>query len=161
MKKILSIEEAIQLAIQLRKQDTKIVLAGGCFDILHMGHLTFLKKAKVYGDILFIFVENDQTIQKQKGQDRPLNNQHDRVQMLSHLDLIDYVIPLPAFSNNTDYDELVIHIKPAIIATTAGDLNRHHKERQARLVDGKVIDVVPQLKNQSTTRLLKLLQETI
>lgn len=158
--KILTPEQAIKTAKQLQTQNLKIVLAGGCFDILHIGHITFLEKAKKQGDILFLFVENDETIHKQKGPDRPFNSQHDRAAILAHLTMVDYVIPLPAFTDNSEYDTLVKQIKPAIIATTVGDPTRKHKERQARLVGGSVIDVVPELHNQSTTRLVQLVQQT-
>lgn len=158
--KILLPKQAIQIVQQLQTKGLKIVLAGGCFDILHIGHITFLEKAKKQGDILLLFIENDETIRKQKGPGRPFNSQHDRATILAHLTVVDYVIPLPAFTDNADYDSLVKQIKPAIIATTVGDPARKHKERQARLVGGKVLDVVPQLHNQSTTRLVKLVKQT-
>ena len=160
MNKILSPDQVSKIAQTLHKQNKSIILAGGCFDILHIGHITFLEKAKKQGDILILFVENDETIHKQKGPDRPFNSQHDRATILAHLTMVDYVIPLPAFTDNIEYDDLVKQIKPAIIATTVGDPARKHKERQAKLVGGRVVDVVPELHNQSTTRLIKLVQQT-
>lgn len=154
--KILTTNQAIEIATKLNKEGKHIVLAGGCFDILHIGHLTFLEKAKEQGDILFLFIESDHTIKQTKGTRRPINTQHDRVKILEHLDLIDYLIPL---SDTPDYDELVIHIKPAIIATTKGDHNRSHKERQAKNVGAKVVDVTNEISNKSTTKIIELLDE--
>jgi hypothetical protein len=69
------------------------------------------------------------------------------------------VIKIEPITNNNFYDQLVMQLKPAIIATTAGDLNRIHKERQAKSINAKVVDVTTPIKNQSTTRLIHVLNE--
>ena len=66
-----------------------IVLVGGCFDIVHLGHLIFLEKAKAKGDILIVLLESDENIRKNKGQNRPINNQEDRALFLSKLKMVD------------------------------------------------------------------------
>ncbi len=159
MDKILTIDQAIQLANKLNEQGKAIVLAGGCFDILHIGHITFLDKAKKQGDYLFVFVESDASIKRRKGHNRPINTQDDRTHILAHLMMVDYVIKLPEYTDNRKYDDLVIQIKPAIIATTAGDSNRSHKERQAKMVGAKVVDVTNAIKNKSTTKVIEILEE--
>src|SRR5262245_40855320 len=127
MDKTLSADKAIQISTKLNNQGKRIVLAGGCFDILHIGHIAFLQKAKEQGDVLFVLIEHDETIKKSKGENRPINSQEDRSKILSHIDIIDYVVLLPNVKNDKTYDDLVINIKPAIIATTAGDININHK----------------------------------
>jgi len=159
MKKILTTQQSIQIATKLSKQGKRIVLAGGCFDILHIGHITFLERAKQQGDILMVFVEHDTTIKKTKGHHRPLNRQEDRATILAHLTMVDYVITLPARTDDASYDNLVMRIKPAIIATTAGDVNRSHKERQAQMIAAQVADVTPPVFNQSTTKLVNILKK--
>lgn len=159
MNKILSIEQAIKIAEKLRKQKKSIILAGGCFDILHIGHINFFKKAKQQGNILFVLLESDETISKIKGNNRPINNQKDRAEILAALSVIDYVITIPPLESDQKYDNIVLAIKPDIIATTKGDPNRIHKERQARLAGGKVFDVIEKVSNKSTTNLIKLLHE--
>ena len=54
------------------------MLVGGCFDVLHLGHIKFLQAAKKIGDILFVFVESDENVKKIKGEARPINNQTER-----------------------------------------------------------------------------------
>jgi rfaE bifunctional protein nucleotidyltransferase chain/domain len=159
MTKILSTENITQLANQLHQQNKRIVLVGGCFDILHIGHITFLEEAKKQGEILVVLLESDQTIAKTKGTHRPINTQNDRAQILAALTNVDYVIKLPSLMTDKLYDDLVIALKPAIIATTSGDKNRVHKERQAQLVQAHLIDVTPQISDKSTTKLIKLLDE--
>ncbi len=159
MKKILSIKEASQKSKELRNQNKKIVLAGGCFDILHLGHLSFLNEAKAQGDLLIVMLEADATITTSKGEGRPLNTQQDRAQLVAALEMVDFVLPLQPLMKNDDYDALVFSIKPAIIATTKGDTYRVHKERQAKLIGAKVVDVTDAVENQSTTRIFKILNE--
>jgi glycerol-3-phosphate cytidylyltransferase len=157
--KILTTKQAIEIAQQINSSGKKIVLVGGCFDILHIGHITFLENSKKQGNILFILLENDKTIKKLKGDNRPVNSQEDRSQILAHLSMVDYVVMLPEIIDDKTYDKLVIDLKPAIIATTAGDINKSHKERQAKLVGAKIIDVTNEISNKSTTRLVNILHE--
>ncbi len=159
MTKIINIDHAITLSKALRLKGKKIVLAGGCFDILHVGHIAYLKEAKKSGDILFVILESDENIKKIKGENRPINAQSDRAKILESLDIVDYVIPLPVIEDDNFYDNLVISLKPAIIAITKGDSARIHKDRQAKLVGGKVIEVAAPIVNKSTTRLIKILSE--
>lgn len=156
MKKILSIESAAQLSKKFRAEGKRIVLAGGCFDILHRGHIRFLEKAKAKGDILIVILESDQKIQELKGKNRPVNIQKNRALALSALEYVDIVIPLPYLKADSEYDDMISLLKPAIIATTNGDPYRSHKERQAKKIGSEVIDVIERIENQSTTKLASL-----
>lgn len=158
MSKILKISDAIKLTNVLRKQNKTIVVAGGCFDILHPGHVLFLQKAKKQGDILFVLLESDDMIRKKKGKDRPIHTQKDRSLILENLTMIDYIIPLPLLYTDQDYDNLLSSLKPTIIATTKGDANRHHKERQAKLINAQVVEVIQRIEYTSTTMLAKTLK---
>lgn len=159
MNKILTIQQLENISKQLRNMNEKIVLAGGCFDILHIGHLTFLQKAKNQGDYLFVLLESDDQIKKIKGSNRPINTQKDRAEILAALQIVDYIIPLSASMSDSNYDTLIKKINPSVIATTKGDPNRFHKERQAKLIEAKVVDVTMPVKDHSTTNLLKLFEE--
>ena len=157
MNKILTVDQAIKEGEKIRREKKSIVLAGGCFDILHIGHITFLEKAKASGDSLFVFLEPDESIKKIKGGGRPINNQENRAKILAALEPVDYVILLPPHLTDIDYDRMIIQLKPAIIATTRGDIHKKNKERQAALIKSKVIEVADYIRDQSTSRLVKLL----
>ena len=159
MNKILTTDQAIRVSTQLSQQGKIIVLSGGCFDILHIGHIRFLKQAKEQGDVLLVMLEHDDAIKKRKGEHRPLNTQSDRAEILACLDMVDYVIILPAKTDDTFYNGLVNQLKPAIIATTAGDPTRAHKERQSKRIGAKVVDVIESITNKSTTKLISILRE--
>lgn len=161
MDKVLSIDKAIRIAGNLHRQGKKIVLIGGCFDILHIGHITFLRKAKEQGDVLFVLLESDFKIKRTKGKSRPINSQKDRAIILSEFISIGYIIPLPALWKDKDYDLLINLLKPDIIATTKGDPNIVHKERQAKMVKAKLVEVLERISDQSTSRLSKLIAKEI
>jgi len=157
--KILDIKSAIETSKKLKEEGKTIVLAGGCFDILHIGHIKFLKEAKTKGDILFIMLESDETITKLKGKDRPINLHQHRAEILAALQTVDNVIMMPKFEKDEEYDELIKNLKPDTIAATKGDPFREHKERQAKLINAKLVEVIETVSNQSTTKLFKLLSE--
>lgn len=157
MQKVITTKQAAKLSENLHQSGKTVVLAGGCFDIVHGGHLEFLRRAKKKGDVLLVLLESDKAIKKYKGNARPVNSQKDRAGILSSLEFVDYVIPLPYLKNDLEYDALVFTLKPDIIATTAGDTARNHKERQARSIHAQVVDVMKRLPDQSTSRLVHLL----
>lgn len=161
MQKIVSVKEAIENSKELRTQGKQIVLAGGCFDILHGGHIEFLRKARDQADILFVLLESDGTVRKAKGKDRPVHTQFQRAKILSSLEWVNYIILLSSLKTHQEYDHLVTKIKPAIIATTKGDPFRFHKERQAKKIGALVRDVIERIPDKSTHSLVQLLSKQL
>ena len=78
MNKIINVNDAIELAQKLNKENKKIVITGGCFDILHIGHIKLFDESKKKGDFLFVLLENDNSVRKLKGEGRPINPQIER-----------------------------------------------------------------------------------
>lgn len=161
MSKIISLEKAAEKSKELRKQGKGVILAGGCFDILHRGHIEFLKNAKKLKGNLFVLLESDETIRKTKGSNRPINLQNDRAAILESLEMVDWVLLLPKMIGNEEYDRLIFMLKPTIIATTKGDPQKFHKERQAKLVGAKIVEVVSRIDNVSTTRITELIEKDL
>lgn len=153
MQKILSIKQAIGTAKKIRSKNASIVVAGGFFDILHAGHIKFLENSKKYGDYLFVLLEDDNKAKELKGTSRPINSQKNRAKILSSVKSVDCVILLKNMTTNIKYDRLIIQIRPSVLATTSGDPYIKHKERQAKLINGKVIPVIQRIHNHSTTKL--------
>jgi rfaE bifunctional protein nucleotidyltransferase chain/domain len=73
-------------------QNKKVVFTNGCFDILHRGHLTYLKEAKSCGDLLVVGLNSDRSVKELKGPERPINNEQDRKFMLENLRSVDLVV---------------------------------------------------------------------
>ena len=157
MGKILNIKEAVNKSKALRNQGKTIVLTGGCFDILHIGHFSLLKHAKNEGEILMVLLESDAKIQKLKGLKRPLHSQKERAEMLVAIKYVDYVVLLPNLETNEEYDSLIEKIKPNVLAITQNDPNKIERERQAKRVHAIVKEVIPYLPDKSTSATLKIL----
>lgn len=153
MATILKISQISKKAENLKKQKKSIVLAGGCFDVLHPGHVIFLQKAKKAGDVLVILLESDEKIKKLKGINRPVHNQKDRSLVLSAISCVDYIILLPNLKKRREYDEIILKIKPDIIATTSG-INDYHQQRSAKLAGAKLKYVTRIVGQYSTTKIL-------
>ena len=140
-------------------ENQKIVLVGGCFDILHLGHITFLKKARNLGEKLVVLLESDENIKQIKGSNRPINNQENRAKMLKSLRMVDQVIKLPEMKNDEDYLKIIKKIKPAIIAISKNDQNLTNKKNQAKLVGAKLVEVTALIPQQSTSRIIEIITE--
>lgn len=153
MNTIFPYSELDQLIAKLHHK--KIVLAGGCFDLLHLGHIKFLKEAKEKGELLIVLLESDQTIKKLKGKGRPIHSQDTRAQILAELKSVDYVLLLEEFTSDNQYDELIEKLKPEIIATTKGDKYDFHKKRQAKKIGAKMLYVTEVVKDHSTSKIIK------
>lgn len=158
MGKVITVDEGLT---HLAKHKQKIVLTGGCFDILHKGHIRYLSEAKKQGDILVVLLESDEAIRRLKGSSRPIHTQQDRAFILSHLIPVDYIVLLSGTLTNADYDELIFSLKPDIIATTKGDPLLERKKQQAERVNATVREVVTYISNTSTSRLAALLENEL
>ena len=134
----------------------KTVLVGGCFDLLHFGHINFLREAKKHGDYLIVALESDENVRRMKGDNRPIHTQVQRKEMLEALTFVDEVRSLPQMKTDDDYNNLVLEIKPAIIAITEGDPILDKKQKQAGSIGAKLI-IIPKVHTPSTSQLAKLL----
>lgn len=129
---------------------TRTVFTNGCFDILHKGHIDYLKKSKKMGARLIVGLNSDASISRLKGDSRPINNQEDRKAVLESLGCVDEVI---IFDDDTPY-ELIKKVRPNII-TKGGDYSKDE------VVGNDLADVViiPFVEGYSTTKTLELLNE--
>ena len=154
MAEIISINKVVIVSNSLKKQGKSVVLVGGCFDILHPGHVIFLEKAKKTGDILIVLLESDEKVRILKGVNRPIYNQKDRAKVLSALRAVDYVVMLPFMKKDREYDELITSIKPDVIAVTSKDKNLIHHQRAAKLAGAQLKQVTKVIGNYSTSSLV-------
>lgn len=134
----------------------RVILTGGCFDVLHAGHIEFLTHAKELGDYLVVALESDENVTRRKGPLRPIHTQQQRKAMLGALRVVDSVIDLPSMETDTDYAELVSKIKPQIIAVTEGDPYLSQKQKQAKSIGAMVVEI-PKIHSPSTSQLAKLI----
>ena len=103
--------DTLSALIKVRSKGFKVVMTNGCFDILHIGHIRYLNEAKALGDILVVAINDNASVARLKGKDRPINDLHSRVHLLEALRCVDYVIP---FSEDTP-ERLIAEISPDIL----------------------------------------------
>jgi FAD synthetase len=130
------------------------VLVGGCFDVLHYGHLTFLKNAKNKNQILIIALESDDFITKVKKRE-PIHTQFQRAEILASLTIVDYVVLLPFMKSYDQYSKIVRDIQPQIIAVTKGDSQINNKKKQIESIGGKIKIVTNNIPGFSTSKLIR------
>jgi D-beta-D-heptose 7-phosphate kinase / D-beta-D-heptose 1-phosphate adenosyltransferase len=138
-----------------RHQGLRVVFTNGCFDIIHRGHITYLNQAKAFGDVLIVGVNSDESVQRLKGPNRPINTLEDRVQVLSALSCVDHIV---AFHQDTPH-ELIRVVKPDIFVK-GGDYTRETLP-EASLVEeqGGELRILPYVKHQSTTGVIERIRK--
>lgn len=157
MGKIITTSELDKVCKKIRLGGKSIVLVGGVFDILHPGHILFLKKAKEEGDFLFVLLESDEKTRQTKGPGRPINSQEARSSVLSSIYSVDYIIPLKGVTKDKEYDKLLLQISPNVIAMTKSDPNAIRRISQSKMIGAKLKFVIKRVEDSSTTDLAKQL----
>lgn len=152
---ILRLSALPNLINNIKSNKQSICLVGGCFDILHPGHIVFLQKSKKQADKLIVLLESDQKVKLLKGDSRPFHTQKQRAKILSSLIFVDIVCLLPFIGTALEYDKLIEKIRPDALAATFGDKNAHHLQRSAKKVGAKFKFVTKMIGNFSSSRILE------
>lgn len=108
---VLQINSAAGIADHYRKIQKKIVFTNGCFDLLHIGHIRYLKEASRLGDVLIVGINTDSSVKRLKGPTRPVQNQDDRAEILASLKCVTHTI---LFDQDTPL-ELIKLIQPDVL----------------------------------------------
>ncbi len=156
--KKVSVAEIAGIVKRLRREGKSIVTTNGVFDILHLGHITYLQKAKSLGNILIVGLNSDTSVKKIKGPNRPLNNENARASCLAALECVDYVV---VFGEENPI-KFLSQIRPSI-HVKGGDYNGREKsmvERETIEKYGGKITLIEMVKGYSTTGLIgKIVKE--
>jgi D-glycero-beta-D-manno-heptose 1-phosphate adenylyltransferase len=151
--KILDLAQLAEEARCLGARGKRLVATNGCFDLLHVGHVRYLAAARNYGDALVVGLNGDDSVRALKGAGRPLNNEHDRAEVVAALESVDYVTIFPQL-RATEFLEAA---RPAIYVKggdyTLESLNA--EERAALEGCGAQIKIIPFEPGYSTTGLLE------
>jgi len=156
--KVKSVKEMKSLIKKLKAEKKKIVFTNGCFDILHVGHVKLLNKAKSFGDVLILGLNTDKAIKKLKGPSRPINNQEERAEVLANLNAVDFVV---FFGEDTPV-KIISELKPNI-HIKGGDYNPEDFKQmpEAKIVKeyGGIIKIVELFNGKSTTGLIEKIKK--
>ena len=149
--KIKNWNEISSIVKNLKDKNRKIVFTNGCFDILHIGHVKYLEKAKNFGDILIVGLNSDDSIKRLKGNSRPINSQIDRAYILASLETVDYVV---IFDKDTPY-ELISLLKPDILVKGSDYTGKEVAGQDI----AKRLELVEYIDGKSTTKIINQIQE--
>ena len=140
-----------------RKQGRKIVFTNGCFDILHAGHVQYLAAARAQGDLLVVGLNSDASIRRIKGPDRPVNDEADRVMVLSALECVDYVVTF----EESDPKKLLRAVKPDVLVK-GGDYTDTTQVVGHEIVEkyGGEVRVLAFFEGKSTTNIIRKINQS-
>jgi D-glycero-beta-D-manno-heptose 1-phosphate adenylyltransferase len=112
MAPLLDLDAAVRLAEQWRREGKRLVLANGCFDLLHVGHVRYLEGARRLGDVLLVGINSDRSVTRLKGPGRPIMTAEERAELVGSLAAVDGVV---IFDEDTA-DALVRALRPSVHA---------------------------------------------
>lgn len=149
--RILDRNRLIARAAIARKHGARIVLANGCFDVLHVGHVRYLEGARSLGDLLVVGVNSDEQVRRLKGEGRPLVPERERAEVVAALRAVDFV----TIFNEPTVEALLRVIKPEVHAKGTDYTEETVPERDVVLSFGGRVAIVGDPKRHSTSDLLK------
>lgn len=151
MNKLLSREKVVAVRSQAKKDRKRVVFTNGCFDIIHPGHIGYLRKARALGDLLIVAINSDRSIKKLKGPLRPILTEAERGEILSGLEMVDCVT---IFDDETP-QEIISDLLPDILVK-GGDwsLDQIIGRREVEAAGGRVLSL-PYLQGSSTSDIIE------
>jgi len=152
---IKDIDELADKIEDLKRQDKRIVLTNGGFNLLHVGHIRSLSGAKKHGDILVVAVNSDTSLRKNKGDDYPIIPEEQRLEVLSAFECVDLVT---IFSEKT-VDNLLLKLKPHVHAKGTDYSRDTILERETVLSYGGETVIVGDPKNHSSTNIIEAIRK--
>lgn len=149
------IRDAKFLGEFLRKAGYKIVFTNGCFDIIHRGHVELLRFAKSLGDVLVVGLNDDESVRRLKGKNRPINTLEDRAFVLLSIRWVDFVVP---FSEDTP-ERIIREISPDVLVKGGDYRIEDIAGADFVLSKGGRVEIFNYLEGYSTTSIIKKIWE--
>lgn len=154
--KILSQDKMLKIINEWKANHQKIVFTNGCFDILHLGHIDYLEKARLKGDKLVVGLNTDHSVKILKGENRPINSEYARGRMLAALTFIDAVV---LFDNETPLD-LIKKIIPDVLVKGSDYLAENIIGADFVISNGGKVETIKLITGYSTTSLINKIKNT-
>ncbi len=153
MNSIKTVEEMKKIRQQLKDQNKKVVFTNGCFDLIHAGHVDYLSKAKVFGDVLVVGLNSDASVMKIKGSKRPILKETERSFIISNLKPVDYVV---LFDEDTP-KLLIEELLPDVLVKGADWAIENIVGKDVVLANGGEVKTIEFVNDQSTSRIIKII----
>ncbi len=143
--------ELLTISQQAKQQGETLVMTNGCFDILHPGHVSYLQKARALGDRLIIAVNDDASVARLKGDDRPINSLERRMAVLAALECVDWVVP---FSEDTP-ERIICEVMPNLLVKGGDYQPEEVAGGQCVQQQGGEVKILDYVEGHSTTDIIK------
>lgn len=157
MSLVLERSELLRRVAASRQAGARVVLANGCFDVLHVGHIRYLQGAKALGDLLVVGINSDQQVAMLKGAGRPIMGERERAEIVAALEPVDLV----TIFDEPTVTELLIALKPDVHAKGTDYTEDTVPEREVVLGYGGRVAIVGDPKNHSTSQLIGALSRSL
>jgi rfaE bifunctional protein nucleotidyltransferase chain/domain len=151
LKKLHSLEQLTKIIREHKQKGEKVVLANGCFDLIHVGHTRYLKGSKDEGDVLVVALNSDSSVRELKGKGRPILQEKERANIISSFDCVDYVI----FFDELDVEKILLALEPDIHAKGSDYTENTVPEKETVKQYGGTIAITGGPKVKSTSQLIK------
>ena len=155
--KIVQRDSLIAIIKQLKNEGKRVISTSGCFDILHAGHVQYLREAKAKGDILVIMLNSDVSVRMLKGASRPIVCQEDRAYVLEALEMVDYIC---IFDEQTPC-ELIRQIQPDAVIKGGDYQGKHIPEMDVVDTYGGTVEYVSLVEGHSTTNIIEKIEKQL
>ncbi|MGN1154416.1 MAG: D-glycero-beta-D-manno-heptose 1-phosphate adenylyltransferase [Candidatus Gastranaerophilaceae bacterium] len=150
MGQILNRKNISEFVENLHKAGKTVAATNGCFDILHVGHVRYLQQSRTYADYLIVLLNSDKSVKSIKGNDRPINNEMDRAEILVALNCVDFVVMFDEDSPALLLDE----IKPDVYTKGADYTMETLPERDIMIKNGTKVEFIDFVQGKSTTNII-------
>jgi D-glycero-beta-D-manno-heptose 1-phosphate adenylyltransferase len=156
LSKFFPLESLVPVILDERGKGKTIVLANGCFDLIHVGHIRYLQGAKKMGDVLIVALNSDDSLRKLKGRQEALIDQHGRIISISALECVDYV----TLFDEIRADHVILALKPDVHCKGSDYTLQTVPEREVVRSYGGKIAIVGGAKVQSTSLLIRRIRKS-
>jgi len=140
---------------ELRKKGKKIAFTNGCFDILHVGHVRYLREAKKTADVLVLALNSDSSVRSIKGDKRPILNENERAEILAALEFVDFIT---IFEELTPL-ELIVCLQPDILIKGGDWPEEKIIGREEVKKWGGRVAIIPEIEGKSTTNIVEKIKK--
>lgn len=156
MGEVVGKDQLVTICARLRREGKRVVFTNGCFDLLHLGHVDYLKKAKSLGDVLVVGLNDDASVRRLKGPPRPIMPEADRAAIITALASVDYAC---LFAEDTPL-ELITAVQPDVLVKGADWAVDAVVGKSLVEAHGGTVTTIEFLPNRSTTGIIAKIRES-
>jgi len=157
LNKLHTLDQLKDIIPEEKKRGKRIVLANGCFDLIHVGHVRYLKESKDQGDILLVALNSDSSVRSLKGTGRPILTEGERTPIISSFSFVDYVTVF----DELNVEKILLELKPDVHAKGSDYTEKTVPERETVLSYGGGIAITGGPKVKSTSEIIREIQQRI